>query len=111
MGYPPRNWGRSTAFITRSADRKPFAFICRCCSWFAVISDNLANRLWPNQSAVGRPLRLYRSKYVARTVGVVGAVHTSLTEEPARMVYFPDWEEADQDMSLVVRTATNPEGL
>jgi putative ABC transport system permease protein len=42
---------------------------------------------------------------------VVGAVRTSLTEEPGRMVYFPDWEEADQDMSVVVRTATEPESL
>lgn len=75
-----------------------------------VISDNLAARLWPGESAIGRPLRFYRGKYIAHVVGVVGAVHSSsLTEQPGMNVYFPDWEQANDSMSLVVRTAGRPE--
>jgi len=77
-----------------------------------VISDNLAARLWPGESAIGRPLRFYRGKYLARVVGVVGAVHaSSLTEQPGMNVYFPDWIQANESMSLVVRTAGKPESV
>ncbi len=73
-----------------------------------VISDNLAARLWPGESAVGRPLLFYSSKNAATVVGVVGAVRaSSLTGQPGMSVYIPDWLQADTDMSLVVRTAGN----
>ncbi|MBV8550093.1 MAG: ABC transporter permease [Acidobacteriaceae bacterium] len=78
----------------------------------AVISENLAARLWPGESAIGRPLKLYAARSQAKVVGVVGAVRAgSLTEQPGMSVYFPDWEEADGDMSLVVRTAGEPENV
>jgi predicted permease len=71
-----------------------------------VISSNLAARLWPGVSAVGRPLEFFPSKHVATVVGVAGSVRaSSLTEEPGMSVYLPDWLQADADMSLVVRTA------
>lgn len=74
----------------------------------AVISDNLAARLWPRDSAVGRPLMFYPSKHTATVVAVVAAVRaSSLTGEPGMSVYIPDWLQADTDMSLVVRTAEN----
>lgn len=77
-----------------------------------VISANLAGRLWPGQSALGRPLRLYSAKRMATIVGVVGAVRaSSLEDEPGMSVYFPDWLQVDGDMSLVVRTAVQPDSL
>jgi putative ABC transport system permease protein len=70
-----------------------------------LISKNLADQLWPRQSAVGRPLEFY-SKHKATIAGVVGAVRaTSLTEAPGMDVYIPDWVDTNTEMSLVVRTA------
>ncbi len=74
-----------------------------------MISDNLAARLWPRQNAVGRPLRIYSIKSALKVVGVVGSVHAaSLTQPPTMMVYFPDWQRRDRDMSLIVRTQGDP---
>ncbi len=54
-----------------------------------VISENLASRLWPHETAVGRPVKLYGDNQLLRVVGVVGAVHgASLTQDPAMMIYF-----------------------
>ncbi len=76
-----------------------------------MISANLAERLWPGQSAVGRPLRIYSYRPM-NVVGVVGATYAaSLTQQPTMMVYFPEWRRQDLNMSLVVRTENNPESL
>jgi predicted permease len=77
-----------------------------------MISENLAERLWPGESAVGRPLRIYSQKRLMNVVGVVGATYAaSLTQQPTLMVYFPDWRRQDLNMSLVVRTKNTPEGI
>jgi putative ABC transport system permease protein len=77
-----------------------------------MISENLAERLWPKQSAVGRPLRIYSYKRLMNVVGVVGATYAAaLTQQPTMMVYFPDCRRQDLNMSLVVRTATKPEAI
>jgi hypothetical protein len=76
-----------------------------------VISANLAAQLWPGQSAVGRPIKMYGGQ-VSRVVGVVGAIHAaSLTQAPTMMIYFPDWQRAQSAMSLMVRTVNEPEKL
>ncbi len=77
-----------------------------------VITENLAARLWPRENPLGRPLKVYGSDKPYTVVGVVGAVHAaSLTEPPAMMVYFPDWQNVDNGMSLVVRTASQSGSL
>jgi putative ABC transport system permease protein len=78
-----------------------------------IISNNLAERLWPGRSAIGRTLKVYGNSRLQTVVGVVGAVHsTSLTQNPAMMVYFPSWNRFARNMTLVVRTATGqPEQL
>jgi predicted permease len=77
-----------------------------------MISENLAGRLWPGQSAVGRPLRVYNDKRLMKVVGVVGATYAaSLTQQPTMMVYLPDWRRQDLNMSLVVRTANKPASI
>ena len=77
-----------------------------------MISENLAERLWPGKHAVGRPLRIYSYKRLMNVVGVVGATYAaSLTQQPTLMVYFPDWRRKDLNMSLVVRTAKKLESI
>jgi predicted permease len=77
-----------------------------------VISDNLASRLWPGQSAIGRPLKEYGPRHLFKVVGVVGAVHSAaLTEDPARTMYFPSWQNAAPRMALFVRSAAEPASL
>ncbi len=77
-----------------------------------MISANLAALLWPHNSAAGRPLKLYGNDKPFTVVGVVGAVHSSsLTQAPAMMIYFPDWQETQTDMSLLVRTGNEPRNL
>jgi putative ABC transport system permease protein len=78
-----------------------------------VISDNLASRLWPGKSAVGRPLKEYGAPHLLKVVGVVGAVHSAaLTEDPTRIIYFPNWQQfAARDMLLFVRSAAEPASL
>jgi predicted permease len=80
-----------------------------------VISANLAARLWPGESAVGHLLKGYdpeSKKKPWRVIGVVGAVHAaSLTQTAANMEYFPFWQNNDQGMSVIVRTAKDPKGL
>jgi putative ABC transport system permease protein len=77
-----------------------------------IISENLAERLWPGQDAVGRPLKIYGNRGLQTVVGVVGDVHgDSLTQKPPMMVYFPSLNGFAGDMSLVVRGGTDPANL
>ncbi len=77
-----------------------------------MISANLAERLWPGQSAVGRPLKMYLNDHLYKVTGVVGSVHAaSLTQQPSMMVYYPSWQTANSNMTLVVRTNGQPESL
>jgi putative ABC transport system permease protein len=77
-----------------------------------IISENLADHLWPGQDAVGRPLKIHGNRSLQTVVGVVGAVHgPSLAEKPPMMVYFPSWNGFTRDMSLVVRGEADPANL
>ncbi len=78
-----------------------------------VITENLAARLWPRENAIGRPVKMYGwGDQLYAVVGVVGAVHaTSLMAPAAMMVYFPEWQSANPDMSLVIRTAADSASL
>ncbi len=77
-----------------------------------VISESLAKRLFPHQSAVGRTLIRMKSKNseeAYRVVGVVGNIHaTSLRQDPAFTVYFTEAKRPQTEMSLVVRTSEDP---
>ncbi len=77
-----------------------------------MISENLAERLWHGESAVGHPLRIYSGKRLMKVVGVVGATYAaSLIQQPTMMVYFPDWRRQDLNMSLVARTGNKPDSI
>ncbi len=79
----------------------------------AVISENLAVRLWPGENALGHTIQEYQMDGKLkpwRVIGVVGTVHAaSLTKQPENMVYFPFWQNPDNaGMNLVLRTTGNP---
>ncbi len=73
-----------------------------------VISENLAARLWPHESAVGHLLKGYPgvgNNEPYRVIGVVGVVHgASLTSQAENMTYSPDWQNPSTGMALVVRS-------
>ena len=80
-----------------------------------VISENLADRLWHGQSAVGHLLKGFSADgkdQPWRVVGVAGDVHAaSLTAQAENMVYFPYWQSDNRGMSLVIRTAGDPRSI
>ena len=77
-----------------------------------IISQNLAERLWPGQSAIGRPLKPFGNARLQTVVGVVGAIHSaSLTQEPSMTVYFPSSNGFARDMLLIVRGQSDPAKL
>jgi putative ABC transport system permease protein len=77
-----------------------------------IISENLAERLWPGQGAIGRPLKPFGNSRLQTVVGVVGAVHgASLTQEPSMTVYFPSSNRFARDMLLLVRGQSDPAKL
>ena len=80
----------------------------------AVISQSLAKGLWPSaqpESAVGKRVRERRGPLIT-IVGVAADVRTvSLEAQPMPQMYRPYTQGAAADMSIVVRTARDPESL
>jgi predicted permease len=77
-----------------------------------VVSQNLAERLWPGEDPVGRSLREFGDPPYPRVVGVVGNVPAgSLVQGPTMIAYFPLWQRPHGRMSVVVRTAGDPQRL
>jgi putative ABC transport system permease protein len=77
-----------------------------------VISESLARRMWPGQSAVGKRLRQGNAESQAawrEVVGVVGDVKLyGLEQEESRQVYLPLALRNSSNVGLVVRTTTEP---
>lgn len=78
-----------------------------------VVSRALAERLWPDGSALGRRVSMLRGWYTV--VGVADDIRDGELTEPAReMVYWPrvhgreDEPEATRTLSIIVRTAGGP---
>jgi putative ABC transport system permease protein len=80
----------------------------------AMISESVAARVWPGESAMGK--RFVRGgndvKDPAnwwRVIGVVGDVRAkALDKEPEMIVYMPYFQRGAGNLSLVVRTAMDP---
>jgi putative ABC transport system permease protein len=82
--------------------------------WAAMVSQELADKLWPGVDPIGRRIRLGGIKGVDRViVGVVGSVkHRSLDAATGLQWYAPErqWGSDNQEM-LVVRTSVDPSSM
>jgi putative ABC transport system permease protein len=75
----------------------------------AIINQTMAQRFWPNQSAVGKRLTLVRSKSAVEIVGVVGDIKRyGLGENVQPEIYFPYSQQARWATYFVARTPTSP---
>ncbi|HEV2915193.1 MAG TPA: ABC transporter permease [Pyrinomonadaceae bacterium] len=81
----------------------------------AIIADTAARRFWPNESPIGKRIKLGSLDNPERPwisiVGVVGDVrHYGLDIAPEPQLYLPHRQNPTQFMTLVVRSTGNPEG-
>lgn len=77
---------------------------------YGILSEKLAERLWPGDDPVGK--RFLGSNGKTYTVaGVVADVRSELTKEPAMIVYYPYWSNPHTTVSLVARTTPHPATL
>ena len=73
----------------------------------AIINLTMAQRFWPNQSAVGKRLMLVRQKSAVEIIGVVGDIERyGLDENIQPEIYFPYTQQARWATYFVVRTNT-----
>jgi len=79
----------------------------------AVISQNVANRLWPGEDPIGKRFSRGQSgEQGFEVVGVVGdARMTSLERQPVLMVYVPYWWRNRTAMTLLVKTTLDATAL
>lgn len=81
----------------------------------AIIDESMANTFWPNQDPIGKRLHLggLRSRAPWMTiVGVVRHVRYRTLESASRVqVYWPEAQNPWPNLSLAVRTGTNPRSL
>jgi len=79
----------------------------------AILSQSFARRLWPNESGIGRKLRVkYASHEVLEVVGVVADIKQYGMETPNMgEVYVPAAQMPVGFMTIVVRTASDPASL
>jgi putative ABC transport system permease protein len=76
----------------------------------AVISERLAQTLWPGQDPVGRKFeRNPKDEY--EVIGVVGDIRADVDRPPVAMVYRPYWDWAPRSVRLVVRAAGDPRSV
>jgi len=77
----------------------------------AIVDESLAHTYWPNESAIGKRIRLGDGSKVAwkTIVGVVGHVRYRTLEARSRVtLYWPEAQQPSSAMGLVVRTASDP---
>ena len=71
----------------------------------AIINQTMAQRFWPNQSAVGKSVTLVRQKTEVQIVGIVGDIKRyGLEENVQPEIYFPYSQQARWATYFVVRT-------
>lgn len=79
-----------------------------------IVSESMAQKVWPGQNPVGKRLLLdyNRGKYAYEVIGVTRDVrYYGLRQAPQPEVFIPHQQNAYLPMNLVVRTNTNPLGL
>jgi ABC-type antimicrobial peptide transport system permease subunit len=78
-----------------------------------VINETLARRLWPGEDAIGKLLRLGEdADEVAEVIGIASdGKYATLGERPTSYLYQPLLQNHSADMTLVVRTGSDPQHL
>ncbi len=76
-----------------------------------IVSQSLARRIWGNEDAIGKRVRMGGDGPWSSVVGVAGDVrHSGLDEVASMQTYVPErqWRSLDNQVVLVVRTIGNP---
>jgi predicted permease len=74
-----------------------------------IINQTLARRLWPNQDAVGRRIKVAREKEPLTVIGVAPDVkYRSLIDPPKPYFYLPLFQQPNYVARLQARTAGDP---
>jgi putative ABC transport system permease protein len=80
-----------------------------------IVSQSLAQRIWPGEDAIGKYLRIGGpSRPWREVIGVAGDIrHTGLDATVTQQVYVPErqWFGEESQMMLVVRTTGDPSRL
>ncbi len=75
----------------------------------AVISQRTAQRIWPNETPIGKTFRRgERNDPACEVIGVVADVRHAVEKDAGPMVYVPYWVRQRGQAFLVVRTAMDP---
>ncbi len=79
----------------------------------AIINEKLAHVYWPNDDPIGKRISLGRASWGSTLMTVVGVVASvkdkTLDEESRFYLYKPFAQSVDSEMSLVIRSASEPE--
>ena len=75
----------------------------------AVISERIAQTLWPGEDALGR--KFIAQDDPAEVIGIVGDVRSDLPRPPAPIAYYPFWEWPALSARVVARAAGNPRAI
>jgi len=82
--------------------------------WRVIISNRIAQQLWPNESAVGRQLILWKGQRqnVAEVIGVAGDMRDwDLADTPSFAVYMPYLGGGMTPVNFVVHTTSAPTSI
>lgn len=81
----------------------------------AILNENLAARLWPGESAIGKLLAVPFWREPRPPVTIIGVVrntkHRSLLAEMPMIVYLPELQAYDGRATLVARVSSNPQSF
>ncbi|MBO0858172.1 MAG: ABC transporter permease [Chloracidobacterium sp.] len=73
-----------------------------------IINESMARRYWPNEDPIGKRFRMQGLPWTT-IVGVVGDVkHAGLDQDAAPAVYRPHQQHPKTDMTVVMRTRSEP---
>jgi predicted permease len=74
-----------------------------------IINQTLANKLWPNQEAVGRRMKFAGQSGAVTVIGIAPDMkYRALTEPPTHYYYLPLFQRYMGSMTLQVRTVGEP---
>jgi putative ABC transport system permease protein len=76
----------------------------------AIISERLANTLWPGQDAVGRQFQRDGGQRF-EVIGIAGDVRADVAKRPVAMVYRPYWDWPFYRIMVVTRAARDPRSI